>query len=133
MRSFSRWAVATFMCGTSVLGLASAGCDKKSDASEMSSAVPPPAPGELRVMASEHGFSPGSLSIPKGAAGSMATVTFVRTTDQTCATEVVFPDLDVKKPLPLNQVVAVQVPADAPRTLGFQCGMGMYKGTLLVK
>ncbi len=108
------------------------GCDKKSDASTESS-PPPAAPGELRVVASEHGFTPPSLTIAKGAPGSMATVTFLRTTDQTCATEVVFPELDIKKPLPLNQAVAIDVPSDAPRSLTFQCGMGMYKGALLVK
>jgi hypothetical protein len=106
------------------------GCNKRSDAS---TDTPPVAPGELRVNAGEHGFSPASLAIPMGAAGSLATVSFVRTTDQTCATEVVFPELDIKKALPLNQVVAVNVPSDSARTLTFQCGMGMYKGALLVK
>ncbi len=107
------------------------GCSKRSDANADS--LGPAAPGELRVTAGEHGFSPSSLSIPKGAPGSMATVNFVRTTDQTCATEVVFPELDIKKTLPLNQAVAVNVPSDSARTLAFQCGMGMYKGALLVK
>jgi hypothetical protein len=106
-------------------------CGKKSDATADS--IGPAAPGELRVVAGEHGFSPASLSIPRGAPGAMTTVNFVRTTDQTCATEVVFPDLDIKKPLPLNQAVAVEIPNDAARTLAFQCGMGMYKGALLVK
>ena len=105
------------------------GCDKKSDAS----AEPAAAPGELRVTAGEHGFSPASMQLPKGAAGSLATITFVRATDQACATEVVFPDLDLKKDLPLNTPVAVQVPNDAARTLSFQCGMGMYKGALVVR
>ncbi len=110
-----------------------AACDKKSDASTESALVPPAAPGELRVLAGEHGFAPSSLMLPKGPPGSMATVTFVRTTDQTCATEVVFPELDIKKALPLDKPVAVDLPGDAPRTLTFQCGMGMYKGELLVK
>jgi plastocyanin domain-containing protein len=113
-----------------LLALTIGGCDKRSDAS---TEPPPAAPGELRVIANEHGFSPASLAIPKGAAGSLAAVSFVRTTDQTCATEVVFPELDIKKALPLNQVVAINVPSDAARTLTFQCGMGMYKGALLVK
>jgi plastocyanin domain-containing protein len=104
-------------------------CDKKSSGE----GAPPAAPGELRVTAGEHGFEPSSLTIPKGAPGSMTTVSFVRTTDQTCATEVVFPDLDVKKDLPLNKVVAIAIPGDAARTMTFQCGMGMYKGALLVK
>jgi plastocyanin domain-containing protein len=108
-------------------------CDKKSDASSESPSVPPAAPGELRVIAGEHGFVPSSLAVPKGPPGSMATVNFLRTTDQTCATEVVFPELDLKKPLPLNKPVAIDLPGDAARTLTFQCGMGMYKGALLVK
>ena len=109
------------------------GCDRRSDASTESTPVPPAAPGELRVTAGEHGFTPSSLAIPKGAPGSLATVSFVRTTDQTCATEVVFPDLDIRKALPLNEAVAVNVPSDSARTLTFQCGMGMYKGAVLVK
>ncbi len=113
-----------------LLALMLVGCDKRSDAS---TDTPPAAPGELRVTANEHGFSPASLAIPKGAPGALAAVSFVRTTDQTCATEVVFPELDIKKALPLNQVVAINVPSDSARTLTFQCGMGMYKGALLVK
>ncbi len=57
----------------------------------------------------------------------------MRTSDKTCATEVVFPDLAIKKDLPLNQPVAVDVPTDSARTLTFQCGMAMYKGMLVVK
>jgi plastocyanin domain-containing protein len=128
MRFLTLSAVAAMMCALSTVT-----CGKKSDAAGESAAIPPPAPGELRVTASEHGFAPSSLSIAKGGPGSLASLSFVRTTDQTCATEVVFPDLDVKKALPLNQPVTVNVPSDTARTLTFQCGMGMYKGALLVK
>jgi plastocyanin domain-containing protein len=121
----------TFACAA--IGAGVCGCDRKSDATADSVPVPAPAPGEMRITASEHGFVPSELSIPKGQPGSLAKVTFVRTTDQTCATEVVFPDLDIKKPLPLGQLVAVDVPSDSAKTLTFQCGMGMYKGALLVK
>ena len=123
----------TTVAAAIVLILSLGGCSKKSDVSGATPSLAPAAPGELRVTASERGFSPDSLSIPKGTPGSLATVSFVRTTDQTCAIEVVFPDLDIKKPLPLNQVVAINVPSDTARTLTFQCGMGMYKGALLVK
>ncbi len=112
-----------------------AGCSKRSDAS------PEPAPastigsstGEARIVADEHGFTPSSLAVAKGPAGSKVTLTFVRTSDKTCATEVVFPDLKIDKPLPLNVPVAIEVPSDAARTLTFQCGMAMFKGALLVK
>ncbi|MGA3122365.1 MAG: cupredoxin domain-containing protein [Polyangiaceae bacterium] len=89
--------------------------------------------GGLRVVADEQGFSPRSLPLPKGGPGSTASVTFVRTTDKTCATEVVFPDLKVTKSLPLHQSVAIDVPTDTARTLTFQCGMGMYRGAVVVR
>lgn len=88
--------------------------------------------GGLRVVADEHGFSPQSLPLPRGGAGTTAAVTFVRTTDKTCATEVVFPELSIKKELPLEKAVVIDVPVDRARTLTFQCGMGMYKGALVV-
>ena len=73
---------------------------------------PRPARPLADVTASEHGFTPASLKIPAGGPGSHGTVTFVRTTDKTCATEVVFPDLNIEKKLPLNQVVPVDLPTD---------------------
>jgi plastocyanin domain-containing protein len=101
--------------------LAGSGC-KKSDASTPTA----------DVTASEHGFSPPSLKLTQGGPGSHAAVTFVRVTDKTCATEVVFPELNLERKLPLNQVVSVDVPTDTARTLTFQCGMAMYKGALVV-
>ncbi len=91
----------------------------------------PPAP-LADVTASEHGFSPASVKLPGGGPGSHMPVTFVRTTDKTCATEVVFPDLKIEQKLPLNQVVSVDLPTDSAKTLTFQCGMGMYKGAIVV-
>jgi plastocyanin domain-containing protein len=84
------------------------------------------------VTAGEHGFTPTSLNVPSGGPGSHHTVTFIRTTDKTCATEVVFPDLKLEKKLPLNEVVGVDLPTDTAKTLTFQCGMAMYKGAVVV-
>jgi plastocyanin domain-containing protein len=117
----ARLAPSTIASGLA-LSLCLSGCGKSSQA-----AAP-----LADVTASEHGFSPASLKLPAGGPGSHSTVSFVRTTDHTCATEVVFPDLDINKPLPLNQVVKVDVPTDAPKTLTFQCGMAMYKGAVVV-
>jgi plastocyanin domain-containing protein len=110
-------------------------CGKKPEATHESAsgAMLAEVTGQLRVVAGEHGFSPSSLALPKGAPGSKASVTFVRTTDDTCATEVVFPDLNVKKDLPLDTPVTVDVPTDSARKLTFQCGMAMYKGALVVR
>ena len=107
------------------IGLVCLGC---ASCSKSSAAAGP----QADVTASEHGFTPESLNVPAGGPGSHRSVTFVRTTDKTCATEVVFPDLKIEKKLPLNQVVPVDLPTDSAKTLSFQCGMGMYKGAIVV-
>jgi plastocyanin domain-containing protein len=113
---------AAVLAFTGLVGLALPSACKKSEAS---------AP-LADVTAGEHGFTPASLKIPAGGPGSHGTVSFVRTTDKTCATEVVFPDLNIEKKLPLNQVVQVDLPTDTAKTLTFQCGMAMYKGAVVV-
>jgi len=114
------------------LALVAPACQKKSDATSSGSAeVIGPTGAKVRV--GESGFTPASLVVAKGAPGATAPLTFVRTTNETCAKEVVFPDLGVKKDLPLDTPVTVQVPTDTARTLAFQCGMAMYKGALVVR
>lgn len=86
-------------------------------------------PGQVDVTASDKGFQPSSITFKRGAP---ATLVFTRTTDDTCATEVVFPELSLKKDLPKNQPVAISVPTEKERTLTFQCGMGMYKSSVVI-
>jgi hypothetical protein len=141
MRRPPRWgvsaAVATAMAVTGMAGLSPLACEKKSDggASAESDKTTPVTlgPAGARVTVGEHGFSPASFVVGKGAPGSTAPLTFVRTTDQTCAKEVVFPDLGVQKDLPLDTPVTIDLPTGAARTLVFQCGMAMYKGALVVR
>jgi len=78
----------------------------------------------------EHGFSPSEITVKKD---DPTTLVFTRTSNSTCAFEVVFPDLNLTKDLPLNRPVAVVVPTDESRTLAFQCGMGMYKSKVVVQ
>lgn len=117
------------------LALGPLGCDKgKADAPATTTAEARgdgPA-GEKRVLieANDKGFSPSSINVTKG---EKTTLVFKRTSDQTCATEVVFPDLKLEKKLPLNEAVAFEVPTDQSRTLAFQCGMGMYKSKIVVQ
>jgi membrane fusion protein, copper/silver efflux system len=75
------------------------------------------------------GFAPNHVEVQRG---NKATLRFTRTSDQTCATAVAFPELGLNKPLPLKQAVDIEIPADKARTLTFQCGMGMFKSKVVV-
>jgi plastocyanin domain-containing protein len=83
----------------------------------------------VNVIANEKGFTPSTFELEKGAP---ATLIFRRTTEATCATEVVFPELKITKPLPLDVPVLIEVPTGEARTLTFQCGMGMFKGKAVI-
>jgi plastocyanin domain-containing protein len=108
-------------------------CGKRSEPPESMSTPILVSQDGARVTAGAHGFAPSSLSLPKGAVGSTVPLTFVRTTEDTCAREVIFPEVGIKRDLPLNTPVTIDIPADAARTLVFQCGMGMYKGAVVVR
>lgn len=83
-----------------------------------------------KVTVDQKGFHPTHVELKKGGPG---TLTFLRTSDDTCATEVVFKQLNIKKDLPLNQPVTVDVPTTEARDLTFACGMGMYESTLTIQ
>jgi plastocyanin domain-containing protein len=85
--------------------------------------------GSYAITANEKGFTPSSVTLKKG---EKAELVFTRTTDATCATEVVFPEINLRKDLPLNKAVAVAVPTDTARKLTFQCGMGMFKSAVVI-
>ena len=53
----------------------------------------------------EMGYEPAKLTVR---AGQPARTAFVRTTDRTCGTEVVFPSLNIRRPLPLNEPVVIE-------------------------
>ena len=60
-------------------------------------------------------------------------MTFVRTTDKTCATEVVFPSLNITRALPLNQAVDIEFTPKRTGDVAFACGMNMLKGVIVVQ
>src|SRR4051794_16880041 len=114
--------LAPFLALVTVAGAASiAACAKKADPVKADPA--PVVSGDksaVPVTVDSDGFKPSAVRLKKGAP---ATLVFTRTTDETCATEVVFPQLNIKKDLPKGQPVSITVPTDKEQTLTFQCGM----------
>lgn len=114
--------------------LSAVACNKSDKAGTGTSAgaasAAAPASGTIDVKADENGFSPSTITLKKG---ESATLRFKRTTEDTCADKVVFPDLKVTKDLPVNQPVEVAIDTKEARTLGFECGMGMYKSKVVIQ
>jgi hypothetical protein len=86
--------------------------------------------GALSVKVSAAGFEPARLTIP---AGENTRIAFTRVDAQNCASEVVFPELGIRKSLPRGQTVLIDLPATPKGELHFACGMGMYRGALIVR
>ena len=88
-----------------------------------------PAVQTATVVLDEQGYQPARVALK---AGTPARLTFLRTTDKTCGTEIVFPSLAVKRALPLNQPVVIEFTPDRTGEIAFVCGMNMLKGTVVV-
>jgi hypothetical protein len=121
------WLVAHLLCA----GLAVVACKKEAPAGETnasSSAGLPSLPaGSVRVLVTDEGFQPARVALKRG-----EKLVFRRTSEGTCATEVVFPALKIEKRLPLNTDVVVELPQTASGELDFQCGMAMYQSKVVV-
>jgi plastocyanin domain-containing protein len=77
------------------------------------------------------GFEPGTLPVE---AGIPITLKVTRETDQTCAKDIAVPKLNVKKEIPLNKPVYVELGKfEKGQEVSFTCGMNMMKGKVIVQ
>jgi plastocyanin domain-containing protein len=131
MKHASRLATAAAVLA---LTLAVAGCGGQQPAQEAAppaatESAPPPASGEVAIQITDRGFEPARPAVRKG---EPVTLVFTRTTEQTCATDVMFPRLGTHYDLPMNTPVRVEIPAGAVQdTLYFACGMNMITGMVV--
>lgn len=110
----------------SIAALALAGCGGGAQQATSDSAQPAAPAAEVAIQITDRGFEPARPVVKKG---QPVTLVFTRTTDQTCATDVMFPRLGTHFDLPMNQAVRVELPAGSVQdTMYFACGMNMITG-----
>jgi cobalt-zinc-cadmium efflux system membrane fusion protein len=83
----------------------------------------------FQVTVTADDFQPSTLTMK---AGVPARVTFRRTPEAACATEVVFPSLNIRRALPPNEPVEVRFTPTAG-DIAFACGMNMLRGTVVAR
>ncbi|HEY8430901.1 MAG TPA: cupredoxin domain-containing protein [Sandaracinaceae bacterium] len=92
----------------------------------------PPSDGRpvYRVQVNARGYEPSEITAP---AGQPVRLVFTRTTDEGCGQQLVFPELDIRRDLPLDEPVAVDLTMPASGRVRFTCGMDMYEGALVAR
>ncbi len=83
-----------------------------------------------KIVVNEQGFEPAKVVLR---AGTPARLTFIRATDKTCGTEVVFPSLNITRALPLNEPVQIEFTPTKSGAIAFTCGMNMLRGDVVVQ
>ena len=78
----------------------------------------------------EGGYQPEVISIAKG---KTTKINFLRTDPTDCLSEVVLADFKIRKELPLNQKVSVEITPEKTGEFKFTCGMNMFHGKIVVK
>lgn len=82
----------------------------------------------VTVTVTDSGYEPGTID---ARASEPLTLVFKRTSDRGCGHQLVFPDRDIRRELPLNQEVEVELTPQKNDTIAFTCGMGMYRGSVV--
>lgn len=65
--------------------------------------------------------------------GKPVRLTFVREEASPCSEVVVFEQLGSRAALPEEEPVTVELTPEQPGSYAFTCGMGMYRGTLVIE
>lgn len=90
-----------------------------------------PGSDETRTVeiAVEGRYTPSRITVREG---ERLRLRFVRRDYGPCTREVLFPSLGIRRSLPTNEPVLVDLPALAPGEHAFRCGMNMIHGTIVV-
>lgn len=76
------------------------------------------------------GYSPDVIEVEHG---KPVLLSFYRDEENTCSEEILFPDFSIRRDLPAFKTTLVELLPEKPGTYPFTCGMGMLRGSLVVK
>lgn len=75
------------------------------------------------------GYQPDFISIPKG---KTTKINFMRSDPSSCLEEVILADFKIRKYLPLNKKVTIEITPKKAGEFPFSCGMNMFHGKVKV-
>lgn len=78
----------------------------------------------------EGGYNPEVISIKKN---QTTKINFIRKDPTDCLGEVVLGDFKIKRELPLNQKVSIEITPKKSGEFMYSCGMNMYHGRIIVR
>ena len=76
------------------------------------------------------GYKPSPIKIKKD---QKIKISLLRKDENSCLEEFILPDFKIKKYLPLNQKVEIEITPKAVGTFRFHCGMNMFNGKVVVE
>lgn len=76
------------------------------------------------------GYNPSTIKIERG---RKTTISLLRKDENSCLEEFILPDFKIKKYLPLNEKVEIEITPNKAGTFGFHCGMNMFHGKVMVE
>jgi plastocyanin domain-containing protein len=84
---------------------------------------------QVQLQVTEKGFEPSSINVKPGTA---VVLNVTRKTDSTCATAIQIPSKKIKKDLPLNKTVSIELGKLEKGEIKFACGMKMLTGVIII-
>lgn len=91
---------------------------------------PPEEAADTTILVTERGYEPATVTID---AEKPAVLTFLRKADPSCGDTLVFQGLGIRKSLPHNVPVRIEIPPQPKGEIRFACGMDMYRGKVVVR
>lgn len=82
-----------------------------------------------KITISKRGYEPSSITVKKGRPVKLV---FFREDGENCGEELVFPKLNIKRTLPVGATTSVEFTPTETGEIGFNCGMDMLRGKVIV-